>query len=149
MKYQVGSMGRVVVARFEHGDDILGGLSDIARNESIRAAVFYLVGGVTGSRIVVGPERDEPPPVPVWRELTESHEAAGIGTIFWQGDVPKIHFHGTYGKWDSVKMGCLRDAAATFLVMEAVIIEIKGVNAVRDLDPLSRMVLLKLVDRRE
>jgi hypothetical protein len=30
--------------------------------------------------------------------------------------------------------------------MEAIIIEIKGVNAVRDLDPPSQMVLLKMID---
>ncbi len=146
MKYQVGEIGKVVVARFEDGDDILRGLSDVARREEIRAAVFYLVGGVTQGRIVVGPENDEPPPVPVWRELSESHEAQGIGTIFWEGDEPRIHCHGAYGKKDSVKMGCLREAARTFLVMEAVIMEIRGVHAVRELDPLSRMVLLKLKD---
>ena len=146
MKYQVGETGRVVVARFEDGDDILEGIEDVVREEEIRAAVFYLVGGIKEGRIVVGPEKDEPPPVPVWRELTESHEAAGIGTVFWQGEEPKIHFHGAYGKWDKVKMGCLRGESKTFLVMEAVIIEIKGVKAVRDLDPLSKMVLLKLVD---
>jgi uncharacterized protein len=146
MKYQVGGIGKVVVARFEDGDDILQGLKEIAEKEEIRAAVFYLVGGIAGGRIVVGPEKDEPPPVPVWRNLTESHEAQGTGTIFRQGEEPKIHLHGVYGKRDSVKMGCLREAAKTFLVMEAVILEIKGVNAVRELDALSQMVLLKLID---
>jgi uncharacterized protein len=146
MKYQVGGIGKVVVARFEDGDDILAGLRDMAEKEDIRAGVFYLVGGLTRGRIVVGPEKDEPPPVPVWRDLKESHEAQGIGTIFWQGEEPRIHFHGAYGKRDSVKMGCLRDMAKTFLVMEAVILEIKGVHAVRELDPLSKMVLLKLID---
>ena len=146
MNYQVGQMGRVVVARFEDGDDILGGLTDIARKEGIRAAVFTLVGGVKESRIVVGPETDEMPPVPVWRELEESHEAVGSGTIFWHGEEPKLHFHGAYGKWDKVRMGCLREQGKAFLVMEAVIMEITGVNAARDLDPVSRMVLLKLID---
>jgi uncharacterized protein len=146
VKYQIGDIGRVVVARFEDGDDILAGLSDIATKESIKAAVFYLLGGVKEGTIVVGPENDEPPPVPVWRELKESHETQGIGTIFWQGEEPKIHFHGAYGKRDIARTGCLRGAAKTFLVMEAVVIEIKGVNAVRDLDPLSGMVLLKLID---
>ena len=146
MKYQVGQMGRVVVARFEDADDILRGLSDIVKKEEIRAAVFTLVGGVKESRIVVGPETDEMPPVPVWRDLEESHEAAGVGTIFWQGEEPKVHFHGAYGKWDKVRMGCLREQAKTFLVMEAVIMEITGVHAVRDLDSVSRMVLLKLID---
>ncbi|MBT9536878.1 MAG: DNA-binding protein, partial [Nitrospirae bacterium] len=32
----------------------------------------------------------------------------------------------------------------TFLVLEAVIVEIEGVNAVRELDPVSGLALLKL-----
>ena len=146
MKYQVGQVGRCIVARFEDGDEILLNLSEIARREGLRAAVFYLIGGVKEGRIVVGPEKDELPPTPVWRGLSESHELVGIGTIFWEEDTPKIHFHGAYGKWDTVKAGCLREKADTFLILEAIIVEITGVNAVRELDPLSGMVLLKLKD---
>jgi uncharacterized protein len=93
---------------------------------------------------VVGPEKDEMPPVPVWRQLQESHEAVGFGTIYWQGETPKVHFHGTYGKCDQVKMGCLREDTQTFLVLEAVITEILGVHACRELDPVSGMVLMQL-----
>jgi uncharacterized protein len=144
MKYQVGETGRVVVARFEDDDDILENLADIVRKEEIRTAIVYLVGGIKDGRIVVGPEKDELPPVPVWRDLKESYETVGIGTIFWYGDEPRIHFHGAYGKRDTVRAGCLRESAHTFIVMEAVILEVKGIDAVRDLDPLSGMVLLKL-----
>ncbi|MBI4687656.1 MAG: DNA-binding protein [Nitrospirae bacterium] len=144
MKYQIGETGRVVVARFEDGDNILQGLSEIAKKEDIKAAVFHLIGGIKGGRFVVGPEKETMPPVPMWRELTESHEVIGSGTIFWQETEPKVHFHGTYVKRDNVKAGCLREKSETFLVLEAVIIEIKGVNAVRELDPKSNMVLLKL-----
>jgi len=144
MNYRIGEPGRIVVARFEDGDQILQGLGEIAKKENLRAAVFYLVGGMKGGRFVVGPEREEMPPVPVWRELKESHEIVGLGTIFWQGDEPKLHFHGTYGKRDSVKAGCMRENAETFLVLEAIIMEIKGVNAARELDPISGMALLKL-----
>lgn len=144
MKYQTGETGRVVVARFEDGDSILQGLTDIAKRENIRAGVFYLVGGMKAGRFVVGPEKEELPPVPVWRELAESHEIVGIGTLFWQGEEPKLHFHGAYAKRDSVKAGCMRESAETFLVLEAIIMEIKGVNAVRELDPASGMVLLKV-----
>lgn len=146
MKYQVGETGRIVVARFEEGDDILQGLMGIAKTEDIRAAVFYLVGGIREGKIVVGPEKDVFPPTPVWKMIDESHESAGVGTIFWYGDEPRIHFHGIYGKHDMVKTGCLRELAKTFIIMEAVIVEIKGINAVRDLDPLSQMVLLKMID---
>jgi predicted DNA-binding protein with PD1-like motif len=144
MKYRVGGLGRCIVARFENGDPILDNLVEIARKEDIRAAIVYLIGGITNATIVVGPDKEELPPNPVWRTLTESHEAAAIGTIFWEGNQPKIHVHGSYGKRDMVTVGCLRDQANTFLVLEAVIVEITGVKAVRELDPQSNLVLLKL-----
>jgi predicted DNA-binding protein with PD1-like motif len=144
MKYQAGELGRVIVARFDDGDNILDGLNDVVRKENIRAGVLYLIGGMKKGRFVVGPETESMPPVPVWRELDESHEIVGIGTIFWQGEEPKIHFHGTYAKRDKVLAGCMRQNAETFLVLEAIIMEIKGVNAVRELDPLSGLALLKV-----
>ena len=144
MKYQVGGLGRCIVARFEDGDPVLDNLETLAKKENIRAAVVYLVGGITEATIVVGPDKEELPPTPVWREILESHEAVGVGTIFWEGNEPKIHFHGSYGKRDDVKVGCLRGQANTFLVLEAIILEITGVTARRELDPKSNMVLLKL-----
>lgn len=144
MRYQVGTVGRIIVARLEDGENILQGLSDVVRREDIRAAVFYLIGGMKRGRFVVGPEKEELPPTPMWREIKESHEIVGLGTIFWQADEPKVHFHGAFGKRDDVRVGCVRADAETFLVLEAIIIEIKGVNAVRELDPKTNMVLLKL-----
>jgi predicted DNA-binding protein with PD1-like motif len=84
------------------------------------------------------------PPKPVWRELGESHEAVGFGTVFWEKDQPKVHFHGAYGKHDSVKAGCLREGSEVFLVLEAVITEILDVDIVREPDPVSGMVLMKM-----
>ncbi len=144
MKYRTGRPGRVIVAKFDDHDDVLVNLVDIAKNENIKAGVFYLVGGMREGRIVVGPENEELPPKPVWKELGESHEVLGVGTIFWQKDEPKIHFHGAFGKKDMVKIGCLREKSETFLVLEAVLIEIEGITATRELDPVSGMVLLKL-----
>ncbi|HYA27088.1 MAG TPA: DUF296 domain-containing protein [Thermodesulfovibrionales bacterium] len=144
MKYQTGRVGRVVVARFEDGEDVLRNLSDIAKKENILAAAFYLVGGMREARIVVGPEKDQMPPVPVWKELGESHEVTGFGTIFFQGNEPKVHFHGAFGKKDMVKVGCVREKSETFLVLEAVILELDGIDAVREFDPVSGLTLLKL-----
>jgi predicted DNA-binding protein with PD1-like motif len=144
MKYQVGKPGRIIVARFEDREDVIGNLSGLAKKEGIRAAAFYLVGGMREGSIVVGPEKDEFPPTPVWKKLGESHEVVGFGTIFWQGEEPKVHFHGAFGKKDMVKVGCLRENSQTFLVLEAVIMEMEGVTARRELDPVSGMVLLKL-----
>ena len=144
MKYQVGSAGRVVVARFEDKEDVIGNLTGIVKKEGIRAAAFYLLGGMRKGKIVVGPEKDEVPPTPIWRELGESHEVVGFGTIFYEGAEPKVHLHGAFGKRDSVKVGCQREKSETFLVLEAVIIEITGINAIREFDPVSGLTLLKL-----
>jgi len=143
MKYQAGKTGRIIVAKFEDREDVLENLVSIAKKENIRAGVFYVVGGMREGQIVVGPEKDEMPPRPVWKQLGESHEVVGIGTIFWQGEEPRIHFHGAFGKKDMIKVGCLRGKSETFLVLEAVIIEIEGINAVRELDPVSGIALLK------
>ena len=144
MKYQIGRPGRVVVARLEDRDDVLGCIVSIAKKENIRAGIVSIVGGMREGGIVVGPEQDTFPPVPVWKQLGESHEVTGFGTIFWQDDEPKVHFHGAFGKKDMVKVGCLRKDSETFLVLEAVIVEIDGVDARRELDPESGMVLLKV-----
>jgi len=144
MKYQIGTPGRVVVARLEDRDDVIGCIVEIAKKENIRAGVVHLVGGMREGGIVVGPENDEFPPKPVWKSLGESHEVTGFGTIFWQDDEPKLHFHGAFGKKEMVKVGCLRKDSETFLVLEAVIVEINDIDAKRELDPVSGMVLLKV-----
>lgn len=144
MQYQIGKPGRIVVVRFSDSEDVLGGIAQICRTEDIKAACFNVVGGMKGGRFVVGPETEEMPPKPVWRELQESHEAVGFGTIFWDKEQPKVHFHGAYGKRDSVKAGCLREGSEAFLVLEVVITEILDVNIIRELDPESGMVLMKM-----
>jgi predicted DNA-binding protein with PD1-like motif len=144
MKYQVGRSGRVILSKFEDGEDALKNIIDIVKKENIRSAVFYLIGGIRQGRVVVGPEKEELPPKPVWREIKESHEVLGIGTIFWQEHEPKIHFHGAFGKKDMVKVGCLRETSETFLIIEAVIIEIDGIDVRREFDQASGLTLLEL-----
>ena len=42
MEYQAGQPGRIIVARFNDGDDVLGGLETIARRENLRGVVLIL-----------------------------------------------------------------------------------------------------------
>lgn len=144
MKYQAGRQGRIFVVKFDDGDSVLEGIGSIARKEQIRSAVVFLVGGMKEGRFVVGPRDETFPPVPLWSEINESHETFGVGTIFWEGDTPKVHFHGAYAKGDSVKAGCLREKARTFLILEAVIIEMEGITAVRKRDEASGLSLLQI-----
>lgn len=134
MKYQIGKQGRIIAAKFEDNESILEGIVDIAKKENIRSAYFILVGGMKQGKFVVGPQDETLPPKPVWREMNESHEIFGTGTIFWEGVNPKIHFHGAYAKGDRIRAGCLRENAKAFLIIEAVIVEIEGIHAERVLD---------------
>lgn len=144
MRYRVGNLGRVMIMRLEDGEDAISSISAAVKKEGIRAAVFYLVGGLKGAKVVVGPEREEMPPVPIWREIGESHEIIGIGTIFYQDGEPKVHLHAALGKRDQVKVGCVRERAETFLVLEAIILELSGIEATREFDPSTGLSLLRL-----
>jgi len=144
MKYEVGKIGRVIVAKFDNGDDVIENLNSIVKKEEINAAAFYLVGGMRKGRFVVGPESESFPPVPLWKEIGESHEVLGFGTIFYQDKEPKVHLHTAFGKGDNVKVGCLREKAETFLVLEAIILELSGIHAIREFDPASGMSFLKI-----
>ncbi|HEB76223.1 MAG TPA: DNA-binding protein [Nitrospirae bacterium] len=142
MDYRTGSIGRVIVMRFNDGDDLVGGLTEVARKEDIRSAIFHVVGGLKRGSFVVGPEEEKMPPKPVWRELNESHEILGTGTIFWDDEGPKIHLHAAYGKRDAVRTGCLRKDSEVFLIIEAVIFELKGIDARRIPDAATGLSLL-------
>lgn len=144
MRYQAGSIGRVFVARFEDGEDFLASITGLAGREDIRSAVFFLVGGIKEGRMVLGPKGDGMPPEPVWGEIDGRSELIGTGTIFRDAGGPKVHLHMAAGRGDSAKVGCLRERSKTFLVLEAVILEIAGVNASRETDPVSGLSLLKL-----
>ncbi len=144
MKYRIGNIGRVGIIRLEDGDDIISSITDIVKKEGFKAAVVYIIGGLKRGRVVVGPEREEIPPVPIWREIGESHEVIGIGTVFYQDGEPKLHIHSAFGKRDDVKVGCIRERAETFLILEAIVLEITGIDAVRAPDPITGLSLLKL-----
>lgn len=144
MRYKIGRPGRLVIMRLEDGDDAISAINTVVKETGIKAAVFYILGGLKKARIVVGPEKEEMPPVPVWREIKESHEVIGIGTIFYQDGEPKVHLHSALGKRDDVVVGCVREKAETFLVLEVFMIEILDIEAVRELDPATGLSLLRL-----
>lgn len=144
MKYQKGSVGRIFIIKFDDGEDPLESLKSMAKKESIYSAVFWLIGGLRKGKFVAGPINDELPPKPIWREITGNNEILAIGTIFWYEEEPRIHLHGVYGREDYVKMGCLREEAEVFLILEAVVMEISNVNVKREFDEKSKMILLEV-----
>ncbi len=129
--------------RLSDGDDPIGCIRQVAKTEGIESAVVYLVGGLKRGEFVVGPATEQMPPQPLWRSLEESHEVLAVGTLFPDSEgEPLLHLHGAFGKRDDVRVGCLRKDSEVYLVLEVVLLEIKGMSAKREEDPLSGLKLL-------
>jgi len=145
MKYSSARLGRALVIRLEDGDVVHECIEQAARAEGIaRAAVILLGGARGGSRVVVGPEDgDAHPVVPIERVLHDVHEMAGVGTIFPdEAGRPVLHLHAAFGRDDQVTAGCIRTGVKTWVVAEAVVIELTGNEATRRVDPATRFELL-------
>jgi predicted DNA-binding protein with PD1-like motif len=147
MKYTTGTVGRVITIRFEDGDPIYQGIEDVAAKEMIDSAVIWLIGGVKNGGVVVGPSDDSMPPVPMIERFTDAREIAGIGTLFPDDDNrSSLHLHASIGKGTAPLTGCPRKGLDCWLITEAIIMEMKGVNARRLKDTKSGFSLLEIVD---
>ena len=143
MEYTKGNIERIFVVKFEHGDDLLSELTELVRKEKIKSGIIHLIGALEKADIVVGPEKVEIPPTPIWRKFDDGREILGLGTIFWKGNEPKIHIHSCIGREDKVNLGCVREDAGVYLVVEAVIIEI-DVNVTRKFDERTGLDLIEI-----
>lgn len=145
MKYTAGKIGRVVVAKIEDGDDLLDNLCAIVKKEKILSGVVFLIGALNKNKLVCGPLKGSAvPPLPFWRDFSGPAEIIGTGTIFRTKGEPKIHLHISTGRGDKTLVGCLRNKSKVSLIVEAVIMEIKGVKACRKLDPKTGLTLLDI-----
>jgi predicted DNA-binding protein with PD1-like motif len=147
VKYASVSLGRALVVRLEDGDVVHEAIEEAARAAGIaRAAVIVLGGADGGSRVVVGPEDGRAADiVPVERVLGDVHEMAGVGTLFPdETGRPVLHLHAAFGRDAQVTAGCIRRGVVTWVIGEAVVIELLGTEAVRRADPETGFELLDL-----
>jgi predicted DNA-binding protein with PD1-like motif len=145
MKYATASLGRSLVIRLEDGDVVHECIEEAARAEGIqRAAVILLGGAAGGSRLVVGPEDGVAQPVvPMQRALHDVHEMVGAGTLFPDETArPVLHLHAAFGRDADVTAGCIRAGVVTWVVAEAIVLELTGSDATRRLDPSTGFELL-------
>lgn len=131
MEYRTGKVNRVVVARFDEGDDFLGGLKDLLTKEEIRQGWFHILGGLREAEVVTGPREPVMPPEPVWDKLSGARETLGSGSIFWEGNEPKIHLHAAMGHHGDTLTACVRKGTRVYLVLEVIIFEMTGFEATR------------------
>jgi len=149
MKATEGQIGRVFVIRLEDGDVVPDCIERFAEEKGITAGQVILIGGIGGGEVVVGPRRsDEMPPEPMLLPLDGAHEVAGVGVLA-PGEDGKmaLHIHAALGRSGKTTTGCLRPGVTTWLVGEAVIFEILGVNARRVMSKETGFALLEVGER--
>ncbi|MDD5116599.1 MAG: DUF296 domain-containing protein [Candidatus Omnitrophica bacterium] len=144
MKYTKGSLGRVFLLKFEDGDILIDNLSLFVKREGIKAAAMVFIGALRKGDLVTGPRKPVIPPQPNKVAFRDGWEVMGIGTVFVNSGGPQIHIHTAMGKKDKALTGCLRGKSKVFLVIEAVVFELKGVKAGKDIDPRTGLNLLNI-----
>ncbi|MGA2265514.1 MAG: DUF296 domain-containing protein [Phycisphaerae bacterium] len=144
MEYQVGRIGRVIVARAFEGEDLYGQVQAIAAKENLRSAAVLAVGGLRRAKVVVGPKDPHGPIEPQFRQFDDAREIVGVGTIFPDETGPVLHFHAGIGRGAEAIVGCPRGGASVFCVLELILIEIEGIDARRLLDEQLGLKLLRV-----
>jgi len=145
MKYTKGSIARVFLLKFENNDVVIDKLRDFARKERLRSAVMLFIGALRDGELVTGPKKPVIPPAANKVNFKGGWETLGIGTLFSNPGGPQIHIHVSMGRKNRAFTGCLRAKSRIFLVIEAVVFELKGVKADKGLDPETGLNLLRIL----
>lgn len=145
MQYTQGNIGRIFLLKFENNDILLDKLSAFIRKERLKAAVLVFIGALKKGDLVTGPKKAVIPPEPNKVCFNDGWEVMGIGTVFSNKSGPQIHIHASMGKKQAALTGCIRGKSKVFLVIEAVVFELKGVKAAKDIDPKTGLNLLKIL----
>ena len=145
MQYTQGSIGRIFLLKFEDGDILLDKLSGFIRKEKLKAAALIFIGALRAGELVTGPKKPVIPPQPNKVYFKDGWEVMGIGTVLTNKSGPQIHIHGSMGKKQKTLTGCVRGKSRVFLVIEAIVLELKGVRAAKSIDPKTGLNLLKIL----
>ena len=81
--------------------------------------------------MVIGPKEPTMPPVPVWHQVDEARELFACGSVFWEDEEPRLHLHGAMGHHGETLTGCIRRNTEVYLLVEAVLFEIEGMEITR------------------
>ncbi|MFQ5952230.1 MAG: PPC domain-containing DNA-binding protein [Candidatus Omnitrophota bacterium] len=142
MQYAKGSIGRVFLIKFEHGEDLLKEIEKLADKEGISSATVAIIGALAKADIVTGPKKAELPVTPNFTSFEDGREILGFGTITRKSDGLSLHIHGSYGRDRDTLTGCLRKNSEVFITIEAVITELKDIKATKKKDDRTGLELL-------
>lgn len=143
MQYRTGNIGRAIVIKYEDGDSLLDGIIEVAKKEGVKSGFFYLLGGMRSAGMVCGPKEPVLPPEPTWEGFTDGREVLGVGSVFLKDGEPAIHLHGAVGKGATTLTGCIRKDDKVFLVVEAMLLEITGIDAAKMVNEKTGIAMLE------
>lgn len=144
MQITEAKLKRIFVVRLEDGERLPDAVEKLANDKKIRSAFVLLIGGARDGKLVVGPGKGGKKQKILTQSFRQGHEILGIGTIFVGMHGPELHLHTAVGRGKNVLVGCGRTGLRVNFIIEAVIIELGGLDAKRALDPATGFHLLKL-----
>lgn len=144
MQYSEGNLGRVFVLRIDDGEDLIESLKKFVRAKGVESCMALFIGALKEGRAVTGPQMPTIPPVPHWEEYKDGWEVFGMATIYPSAEGPRLHIHSTIGKGREALLGCIREKAGVYLVVEAVLLEFMGLNVRREWDKRTELYLPSL-----
>jgi predicted DNA-binding protein with PD1-like motif len=149
MQYSEGRLGRVFVIRLEDGEDLIGSIQQFVEKMGLSTGLIIFLGALREGRLITGPKEPTIPPGPPFVEdLKGAWETFGVASIYpGDGGMPAVHIHASAGHDDLALTGCLRERATTYLVVEAVVFEFLGLEARREIDERTGLLLPLLKER--
>jgi len=141
MQYTEGKPGRVFIVRVDHGEDLIATLTKFLTDHQVKNGYVRFIGALQSGQIVTGPNVLCLPPDPHFESFSGGWEVIGMATITPGSNGPHVHIHASIGRGEKVLTGCLRGEITTYIVIEAVVTELIGVDAHRETDPVTGMCL--------
>ena len=147
MQYSEGNLGRVFVLRMDHGEDLIASLQKLLREKKIESCMALFMGALVDGRAVTGPEVPVIPPVPHYESFESAWEVFGMATVYPSREGPMLHIHSGLGRGTRTIVGCIREKAEVYLIVEVVLLEFSGLKAERVWDEKTGLNLLSLENR--
>lgn len=147
MQYSEGRIGRIFVLRMDHGEDMIEALQRFLFEKKIESCMALFIGALRDGKAVTGPWRPEVPPKPRFEAYESAWEVFGMASAYPSKEGLKLHIHSGMGRGREAILGCIRERAKVYLVVEMILFEICGLNAERVWDEGMQLFLLTLKDR--
>ena len=128
----------------DHGEDLIESLQMFLEKKGIESCTALFLGAIRDGRAVTGPKRLEIPPSPNFEAYESAWEVFGMATVYPSGSGPRLHIHSGLGRGREALIGCIREMAKVYLLVEMVLFEICRLEAERVWDEEMQLFLLTL-----